>query len=93
MQAMGGRVWGRPREGGGSEFGFALKVLVETDDPVLEAGAPSQSAASPESGGGDRGGGNPPANGTGGGVAVPDPLGAELATLQVAMTEMVTEPA
>jgi signal transduction histidine kinase len=27
MSAMGGRIWGRPREGGGSEFGLALRVM------------------------------------------------------------------
>ena len=25
--AMGGRIWGRPRDGGGAEFGFALRVM------------------------------------------------------------------
>jgi PAS domain S-box-containing protein len=30
VQAMGGRIWARPREGGGSEFAFALPV-VEAD--------------------------------------------------------------
>jgi PAS domain S-box-containing protein len=29
VEAMGGRIWARPREGGGAEFGFALKVLEE----------------------------------------------------------------
>jgi two-component system sensor histidine kinase KdpD len=27
MSAMGGRIWGRPRAGGGSEFGLALSVM------------------------------------------------------------------
>ena len=27
IAAMGGRIWARPRAGGGSEFGFALQVL------------------------------------------------------------------
>jgi K+-sensing histidine kinase KdpD len=31
MRAMGGRIWGRPRDDGGSEFGFALKAYVEAD--------------------------------------------------------------
>jgi PAS domain S-box-containing protein len=29
VDAMGGRIWAREREGGGAEFGFALKALVE----------------------------------------------------------------
>jgi len=35
MRAMGGRVWGSPREGGGSEFGFALKAYVDGDEPAI----------------------------------------------------------
>ncbi|HZP57119.1 MAG TPA: ATP-binding protein [Dehalococcoidia bacterium] len=31
IEAMGGRVWASPREGGGSEFGFALQLF--RDDP------------------------------------------------------------
>jgi PAS domain S-box-containing protein len=31
IQAMGGRVWARPRPEGGSEFGFALKVFNEEE--------------------------------------------------------------
>ena len=27
IAAMGGRIWARPREGGGAEFGFALTEL------------------------------------------------------------------
>lgn len=27
ISAMGGRIWGRPRDGGGAEFGFALRVM------------------------------------------------------------------
>jgi signal transduction histidine kinase len=27
IEAMGGRVWARPRDGGGAEFGFALPVM------------------------------------------------------------------
>ena len=43
VEAMGGRIWTRPREGGGSEFGFALPVWpMDADDefpPVpVEAG-------------------------------------------------------
>jgi PAS domain S-box-containing protein len=30
IRAMGGRIWARPREGGGAEFGFSLVVM--TDD-------------------------------------------------------------
>ncbi|HEY8167848.1 MAG TPA: ATP-binding protein [Candidatus Limnocylindrales bacterium] len=32
VEAMGGRVWARPREGGGAEFGFALKILREESE-------------------------------------------------------------
>jgi two-component system sensor histidine kinase KdpD len=32
VEAMGGRIWARRREEGGSEFGFTLPVL-EADDP------------------------------------------------------------
>jgi K+-sensing histidine kinase KdpD len=43
VEAMGGRIWTRPREEGGSEFGFALPVWpMDADDefpPVsVEAG-------------------------------------------------------
>jgi signal transduction histidine kinase len=31
VEAMGGRVWARPRDGGGSEFGFALRSDLEID--------------------------------------------------------------
>ncbi len=40
-EAMGGRIWARPRPDGGSEFGFSLRVL--SDDETLAAsptGAP-----------------------------------------------------
>jgi K+-sensing histidine kinase KdpD len=30
VEALGGRIWAAPREGGGSEFGFALKVSPDT---------------------------------------------------------------
>jgi hypothetical protein len=33
MAALGGRVWARPREGGGAEVGFALPVAIDPDDP------------------------------------------------------------
>jgi signal transduction histidine kinase len=34
---MGGRIWSKPRDGKGSEFGFALPVLEESDpDDILE---------------------------------------------------------
>jgi PAS domain S-box-containing protein len=45
VEAMGGRIWTRPRDGGGSEFGFALpRFPVEPDDdqqstPATPAGA------------------------------------------------------
>ena len=31
VEAMGGRIWARPREGGGSEFGSALRALDEDE--------------------------------------------------------------
>jgi signal transduction histidine kinase len=31
VEAMGGRIWARPRDGGGSEFGFALHILDEEE--------------------------------------------------------------
>ena len=31
-EAMGGRTWAKPREGGGSEFGFALPLSPEATD-------------------------------------------------------------
>ncbi len=31
VEAMGGRVWARPRSGGGSEFGFALRTFTEEE--------------------------------------------------------------
>jgi PAS domain S-box-containing protein len=33
-EGMGGRVWARARDGGGSEFGFALRSIVDPDDPA-----------------------------------------------------------
>jgi signal transduction histidine kinase len=27
VQAMGGRIWARPRPAGGAEFGFSLRVM------------------------------------------------------------------
>jgi two-component system sensor histidine kinase VicK len=35
IESMGGRIWARRREGRGSEFGFALPVLEETDPDEL----------------------------------------------------------
>jgi signal transduction histidine kinase len=31
VEAMGGRVWARPRSGGGSEFGFTLPTFIEEE--------------------------------------------------------------
>lgn len=31
VEAMGGRVWARPREGGGSEFGFSVPIVGDSD--------------------------------------------------------------
>lgn len=30
VEAQGGRIWGRPRPGGGSEFGFTLRLLADS---------------------------------------------------------------
>ncbi len=35
VRAMGGRLWARPRPGGGSEFGFALQPYLDVDDEVI----------------------------------------------------------
>ncbi len=32
IEGMGGRIWARPREGQGSEFGFWLPALREEDE-------------------------------------------------------------
>lgn len=37
VQSLGGRIWARPRPGGGSEFGFSLRVYA-ADDDVAPAG-------------------------------------------------------
>ena len=40
-EGMGGRIWARPRAGGGSEFGFALRVMdVEALGAEVARGAP-----------------------------------------------------
>jgi two-component system sensor kinase FixL len=31
IEAMDGRIWVRPRDGGGAEFGFALRRYAEPD--------------------------------------------------------------
>jgi two-component system sensor histidine kinase KdpD len=36
IRAMGGRFWARPRDGGGSEFGFALRPYAEEVEPEAE---------------------------------------------------------
>jgi signal transduction histidine kinase len=38
VEMMGGRAWAALRDGGGSEFGFALPVLSD-DEPVPEGTA------------------------------------------------------
>jgi K+-sensing histidine kinase KdpD len=70
MRAMGGRVWGRARDGGGSEFGFALKAYVDGDEPSI-ARSPSKEAAP--------GAATDGSNGTGHDLEVPA-TAAELAT-------------
>ena len=34
---MGGRLWAKAREGGGSEFGFALRRNTDDDDLEIES--------------------------------------------------------
>jgi K+-sensing histidine kinase KdpD len=44
VEVMGGRIWTHPREGGGSEFGFALEVWpVEEEIQEPDAAAPEPS--------------------------------------------------
>jgi PAS domain S-box-containing protein len=33
VTALGGRIWARPRDGGGAEIGFALPVALDPDEP------------------------------------------------------------
>ena len=42
---MGGRIWAKPRDSGGAEFGFSLPLWVE--DQVEEASGVPASAWSP----------------------------------------------
>jgi signal transduction histidine kinase len=44
VQAMGGRIWASSPDGGGSEFGFLLRVI-EADDELPEAGSPTSTEA------------------------------------------------
>jgi PAS domain S-box-containing protein len=44
VQAMGGRIWASSPAGGGSEFGFLLRVI-EADDELPEAGPPTPAEA------------------------------------------------
>jgi signal transduction histidine kinase len=48
VEAMGGRIWSRPRDGGGTEFGFALQLWpIDADDqPAPEPGIPVRSGSS-----------------------------------------------
>ncbi|HEY7738195.1 MAG TPA: ATP-binding protein [Candidatus Limnocylindria bacterium] len=48
VEAMGGRIWTSPREGGGSEFGFALEVWpIEAEvDESVDASQPVRTGAS-----------------------------------------------
>jgi two-component system sensor kinase FixL len=36
IEAMGGRIWAAPREGGGTEVGFALPASTIADDGDTE---------------------------------------------------------
>jgi len=44
VTAMGGRIWAHRREGGGSEFGFTLRVLVPDEDTLTPADQVSQAS-------------------------------------------------
>jgi two-component system sensor histidine kinase KdpD len=80
MRAMGGRVWGSPRDGGGSEFGFALKTYVDAEEPAPGSTGPKGEA---------RRATDDASNGTGHGRAVPP---TELATEPAALPELAMEP-
>jgi K+-sensing histidine kinase KdpD len=34
LEVQGGRIWARPRDGGGAEFGFALPLADPTEAPA-----------------------------------------------------------
>jgi two-component system, OmpR family, sensor histidine kinase KdpD len=39
VDAQGGELWARPREGGGTEIGFSLPMYEDEDEPALAAAA------------------------------------------------------
>jgi two-component system sensor histidine kinase KdpD len=45
IRAMGGRLWAKAREGGGSEFGFALRRYTDLDDLDIDLFDPTATAA------------------------------------------------
>jgi two-component system sensor histidine kinase KdpD len=45
IRAMGGRLWAKAREGGGSEFGFALRRYTDVDDLDIDLFDPTAAAA------------------------------------------------
>lgn len=45
IEAHGGRIWVRPRDGGGSEFGFSLPVLGEGPESAGDVSTPQETAA------------------------------------------------
>lgn len=47
VNAMGGRIWAHRREGGGSEFGFTLRVLVPDEDLRSTPGQVAPTPGSP----------------------------------------------
>ncbi|HLQ48668.1 MAG TPA: ATP-binding protein, partial [Candidatus Dormibacteraeota bacterium] len=38
LEVQGGRIWARPRDGGGAEFGFALPLADPTEAPAGRPG-------------------------------------------------------
>jgi signal transduction histidine kinase len=47
IDAMGGRIWARPRPGGGSEFGFWLPRYAGAPDELADLGSPTEPEPEP----------------------------------------------
>jgi K+-sensing histidine kinase KdpD len=77
IRGMGGRLWARARDGGGSEFGFALAVYGDDDVPMDERPADeirSTAGATGSGDGTDGHGGSAKAFGSGSGEDDPAPI-------------------